>query len=711
MAFDPHYIAAFNIEDVLLDKDTGQPLTGGIVTFEQANQPGVKKDIFQITYTAPTYNYIPLPNPMTLSSIGTFEDSLGNPVIPYFYPYNNELEPEYYRVVVQSSELVEQFVRDPVPSIPDAGSSSISSAFENEVSNPQFSEVLFDTSTASYVYSFTAASLEVVNIAPDWDIIVSSAAAATVTVSQITPTGSTNIPTNPGTILNIQSAGLNRFRLRQRFYGSPNLWGNGNLAASFVARTYSGTSPTLTLYYNQSNGSVTAEELVAATLNSEYTVFSGNVSLPVSTSTEDFPDAYIEIEFDIPLSIEIDITSVMLAATGSVAVASITYSQDSENRQIDHLFHYYQPQLNFKPIPSLLAGWDFPLNPAQFLGTSVTMNTTPAYIWDQTIGQSVVGNVAVIRNTVTGGFQASTANANEAFMLIQYLSGEQARKMLGTKLSVNVSAFRTQAGGAVTCKVNLYRGSAAAVIPTLPLLIGSLAANGTFTKNDTVNQGLNWTQIDRSFLGNEPSGSLSVVSTADYTTLNDDIDLGFSDWEITESTEIADTDKFAIVVSFSCPTTGTVVTVNSISVVPGRIPTRPAPQTIEECLLDCSYYYQKSFRPGITPANNVGFGNGEVFGFQAKSAATATQNALPVNFPFPVRIAPTVTLYNPAAIGTAGQIYNSTIATSWSNCSAGVSPAPTTKGFLPVGDIVLLFSAAGDLISMNWTADARLGIL
>ncbi len=118
MALDTRYIAAFNIEDVLLDKDTGAPLSGGIVTFEQANQPGIMKSVFQITYTSGEYFYTALSNPMILSSIGTFVDSLGNPVIPYFFPYDEAGDVEYYRVIVESSEEVEQFVRDPVPFVP-----------------------------------------------------------------------------------------------------------------------------------------------------------------------------------------------------------------------------------------------------------------------------------------------------------------------------------------------------------------------------------------------------------------------------------------------------------------------------------------------------------------------------------------------------------------------------------------------------------------
>ena len=92
MAQDPHYIPAFSIEDVLLDKDTGAPLSGGLVYFEQDNQRGVLKPVYQITGSSPNYTYVQLPNPMTLSSIGTFQDALDNPVIPYFFPFDENLD-------------------------------------------------------------------------------------------------------------------------------------------------------------------------------------------------------------------------------------------------------------------------------------------------------------------------------------------------------------------------------------------------------------------------------------------------------------------------------------------------------------------------------------------------------------------------------------------------------------------------------------------
>lgn len=659
MTIDSHYIPAFSIEDVLLDKDTGAPLSGGLVYFEQDNQRGVLKPVYQITGTSPNYSYTQLPNPMVLSAIGTFEDSLSNPTIPYFFPYDADVNAEYYYVRVTSSVDVPQFAREAQPYISTSGMDSVSSAFENEISNPQFAEVLFDTSSSTYVYNFNAAVQEVVNIAPDWDIVVSCTAAGTVTVSQLTPAGSLNVITNPGTILSITSAGLSRLRLRQRIYGSPNLWGSGFIAASFVAKTYSGGAVGLTLYYSQSNGVVIDEPIVTATLLGDglYAAHPGSASIPMSDSTEFFPNSYIDIEFDIPLSVHIDITSLIVAMTGDVSIDNITYNEDTQNRQIDHLFHYYKPQLEFKPIPSLLVGWDFPLNPAQALGDNVTLNTTAAYIWDQTICQSVVGNIAVARSAFSSGFEATTANNLEAFYMLQYLDGNQAREILGNKLSVNVNAFRSQTGGAVICKVYLYSGRSVSTFPTLPTTIGTIDASGIFTLTAA-----NWSLIPRGNLG-QASGALSIVSAGDYTQLNDVEDLQFNGWELDDSTQISDTTKFAIVVTFSCPTAGTVVTADSISLVKGDVSTRPSAQTFNQVLSDCQYYYEKSYNNTTVPGNAAGGGlvAQQVTSPMTGSMATGVISVIPRSFGFQYNTikrttAPLITLYSPQT-GASPRVY------------------------------------------------------
>lgn len=417
MAIDSHYIPAFSIEDVILDKDTGAPLSGGLVYFEKDNQRGVLKPVYQITGTSPNYSYIQLPNPMVLSSIGTFEDSLGNPVIPYFFPYDNDFDVELYYVRVESSANVSQFVREAVPYVPSSGNATTASAFENEISNPQFAQVLFDTSTSNYVYNFSAASNEVVNIAPDWSLVVSSPAAGTVTLSQTKPAGTLNVVSNPGTLLTINSAGLSSLKLRQRLLGSPNLWGSGYLSGTFVAKTYGGTDATLNMYYSQSNGAVIDQLLVSGTLDSSgnYGEFKNSLLIPASTSLDTFPTAYIDIYFDIPLSTQIDITSIMVAFTGDNSVDDIDYDQESLSRQIDHLYHYAYPIV---PVGSVIdfAGYT---NPAHYFlcdGTAYSRITYQQLLAAITLQQSVTltsgGNTFTVASASTILYIGMTIEGN-----------------------------------------------------------------------------------------------------------------------------------------------------------------------------------------------------------------------------------------------------------------------------------------------------------
>lgn len=605
---DRHYIPGFTLETVFLDKDTGEPMAGGKVYFYQDDQRLTLKDVYQITGTAPDYNFVPLPNPVILSAIGTFEDALGNPQIPYFYPFDADGEAQYYWISVYNADDVHQFDRESQPYIPDLFTESEEAqTFSNEIMNPQFTEVLFDTNAAHTITFNPAPSGQVIAIAPGWDLVVSGAINCTVTLNRVAPVGSLNLPTNPAFLLDINSTGVTSLALRQRIYGSPGVFANEYVATMLLGRSVSGAAETVTVQYIPSNP-VVAQTLLTATLpaNGSYVIQPDvapfNVLIAASSSTQFAPNSYVDINLVLPTNKNIQLSSIQVVSTGDLAVTgAVPYDQTTAPRQQAYMFDYYQPQINFKPIPSMLTGWDFPLNPAQELGTSVTVTATAAYAWDQTIMQRVKANMAVVRNTITGGLQVTTANANDSFMVMQYLSGEQAKKILGTKLAVNVSGFKGSVGTEALVRAYLYRGSSAAVFPVLPLLIGSQDAsgNGVFTKNGTAGEGADWTLINRGLLGalGQAYGYLPTATTG--AQIASIIDLQFNGWDIITSSEVNDTDKFCIIVTVSCPTSGTVVTLNSISVVPGDIATRPAPQTLDQVRRECEYYYESSYPVGV----------------------------------------------------------------------------------------------------------------
>jgi hypothetical protein len=138
-----NFIPAFNFQEVLVDKDTGTPLAKGIVTFYQDAQRTVLKDIFQLTGIPGNYTVTQLPNPITLSSVGTFEDNSGNDIVPYFYPYDIAGQPEFYYVTVYSSADgvipdVLQFTREHVPYIENQGGNTVSDLLKNYIPDGQF---------------------------------------------------------------------------------------------------------------------------------------------------------------------------------------------------------------------------------------------------------------------------------------------------------------------------------------------------------------------------------------------------------------------------------------------------------------------------------------------------------------------------------------------------------------------------------------------
>ena len=367
---DPHYIPIDLGEMIFLDKDSAQPLTGGLVYFYADNQRSNFKPMYQITGTEPAYTFTALPdNPLVLSSIGTFQDSLGNPIIPYYYPWaldeNNVLQPDYYYIVVQNSGMVPQFAREAMPFIPGLsgpGPDSTNSTYTNQISNPEFSEVLFDTTSSTYTYNFGAGASQVVTIAPNWDIVVSCAGAATVTVAQSTPAGSAHIPGNPGTVLNITSGSVSRLFLRQRIFGTPALWSGENVASTFYAKNYSGSPATLNLLYSQSNGTVVNQQLASVTLaGGAAQATPGTILIPVSNSSDTFPNAYVDIFFDIPVGVQFDISCVMVTPTGANTVNSLIYEEASPYRQTDQLYHYEYPIV---PVGTVIdfAGYAAPLH-------------------------------------------------------------------------------------------------------------------------------------------------------------------------------------------------------------------------------------------------------------------------------------------------------------------------------------------------------------
>jgi hypothetical protein len=331
--------------------------------------------------------------------------------------------------------------------------------------------------------------------------------------------------------------------------------------------------------------------------------------------------------------------------------------------------------------------------------------------------------VGFAKNTVTNGLQLTTAGSNDSFYLLQYLSGGKAKEILGAMLSVNVFGYVTSVSNAVTMRVYLCRAPSGSTIPTLPTSIGTVATNGVFTLTAA-----GWTIIPRSGL-DTATAILPVFSVG--SDINDaDNDMRFSGWQLTDSTQISDTDKFAIVVTFSYIDTSTVIVLNSISVLPNAIPARPSPQSFDEVVRECQYYYEKSYNLGIFAGANSNLG-AVIFTQNPQLNALnngAYSRTIGVRYMTRKRIAVTPTIY--AIDGTTANVF---IAVYQNNALASGSADVAIAGnwtfvdlgetgfvLLPVDRSVLLTTGAGTggavpgaeaLAVFHYVADARLGIV
>ena len=726
------YITATDLNQYLVDKASGQPLAGGIISFYEDSSRTTPKPVYELTGSPPNYTYTALPNSLTLSSVGTIVDAGGNQVALYYYPYDANGDIQLYYIVVTDANGNPQFTREAWPNITAEDDPSINqnNVIINQLSNPQFAQVLFNPANP-WTISFAGAGTYTYAIAADWSLIIVAGGAGTVTVTRTSIAGISGYPSNPPYTLSV-TAGTNvtQLYLRQRLYHNPDVFSPGaNGEAGCVAFNVTlATGSVITAKYRPSTGTVTTIGIFNNT-SGLFEEFSETTQLPTADNLNTSDTGYVDIELYLGTgsSTTTTLTSVQLIGVDNAEVTGVTFNQAPVNRQFDQLFHYYNPQLQYKPIRSYLVGWDFPLNPAQPLGSSVaafgTGANTSNYVWDQTICfQSANSGVSFSRDAHSGGLVVTGA-ATGQFALIQYIDMPIAYQILNQQVSVNLSAVCNVPAG-LSGTISLWYTDDANLpdITAQNSLIATLnATGGIATQHGT------WVEIPR----NLPEATFTIQESS-TTNFND---YGFTGWNLAGATAINSATYVAIVVGFAPIASTNTITFNSISVVPGSIPTRPAPQTLGEVLFDCQRYYETSYPMDIAPGTSPVHFGALVFpqGSTIKDAENNI-NGLCDGFYLPFRNvkrvdSPTVTLYSDQT-GTAGAVYGHlyfngairsesdiTVSTYWNAYylgDKGLGCRPNSNG-----DMGLVYGAgapATALLGQTWlsaqyVSDARLGVV
>jgi len=137
------YFLAPAIQQSFINKADGTLLAGGKVYFYDDESKNTAQDVFYLTGNYPNYTVTAFPRDamdrcvITLSSIGTVVDPLGNPCEIYYHPYDSEGKVSNYYIEVYSSDDVFQFSISNFPGI-GQGSSDNDQAEENYIGNGQF---------------------------------------------------------------------------------------------------------------------------------------------------------------------------------------------------------------------------------------------------------------------------------------------------------------------------------------------------------------------------------------------------------------------------------------------------------------------------------------------------------------------------------------------------------------------------------------------
>lgn len=178
-------VAAAMLQDYLVDKDTGGPLAGGIVTLYEDTQRQTLKNWYYLTGIPTAYTWTALDNPMILSSVGTIQDPQGNDVIPYYYPFdeNDSTISQKYYITVTNYNGVPQWTRENFP--PSGSGSGPSPTITTSILN---NLILNDEYYRNAGDSFSGGNIDVTNVL---NKIVSPSQHENFNILQNAPTGST----------------------------------------------------------------------------------------------------------------------------------------------------------------------------------------------------------------------------------------------------------------------------------------------------------------------------------------------------------------------------------------------------------------------------------------------------------------------------------------------------------------------------------------
>ncbi len=363
MALDPRFVLLAPLQEQLVEKTTGAPLSGGIVTFYQDENRSILKPVYQLSGSPPysAASFVELNNPIQLTSIGTFADNNGDDIVPYLFPYegtptDSSGEVELYYITVVSSTGSAQFTREAWPSGIAASPEPVEDNSENFVPNGQFllhneeSQITETSTTARTV------STDITYVAQGgWTFEIPTSSDPnqnTYTVSFITlpfPNTDPNVSGNPKYAINIvgntgvsnsfvdlclKFPNVNKFASPDQLYtyGFQGYATGSDVPVSLLVGYNFGTgtnSPSA--YYEQTINSwvIPANSQNLVVRSSDGILFSQNDASIIGTNNDDFVKLIIRFPSEAGQSFTVTMTSFCMFK-GDVLIDSFPVTTDAE---------------------------------------------------------------------------------------------------------------------------------------------------------------------------------------------------------------------------------------------------------------------------------------------------------------------------------------------------------------------------------------------
>lgn len=687
----------------------GLPLNDEYYAFFLTNVfPYLPQSVFHDTAGTVRWN-----NPIEFFPNGTLPDNL------YFN------DSEVYRIEIrhgktQADPLIYEINNFMPSDNAGGGGNTVQAGFgENQATMSQFSEV-------NFVSPLSISTAGTYSVSPGWDLVLTGTGTAEVT--QVPIAGDQNFVNNPNFALGLNLSGWTSANLVQRVNHNGDIWAStelnsvpyqdGYISMSITARALGSNYSPITFIYKNSVGTEQNIGTFGTINTGSYQVYDATQLLTISDNSDTSDVAYVDIIIQLLGSGNILITNIQIVgqevSTGSAAPSSPVYQQETNERQIDHLFHYYRDSIIFQPKNTILTGWNFPLNPFQFNSTSVTTAFVQTqYICDQTVlHQEATSQIATGISTNVDRFGLKITPVDSAtdtkFALIQYMDDSTTNPYWSYKLSALVKLrFNSSHSTTVRFKMLLmYRLNAP------PTMSASEPISGW--AGDNLSLAAGWTAIKPI---NDPAYSVSNSSPGA------DVSYAFNGFQLPNAS--SDTMFLAAVfytVDDMDPSPGTkdFFVIDKISLVNNDFAIDSQPQTFDDVLRQCQFYYEKSYDVTTLPGTSTLVG---IFNIPQ----IATQNsgecyAGPWQFEFNTikRAIPNTTILS--AVGTNNNVsvqtyrdgFNSSlvdkvVATFWT--AGGLSTKSVE--YLPISDVAIGSVSSADALAcsirFHYSAEALLG--